>query len=197
MAKHLHISILERLRDGDEAAFNEVYNQFSPGIYNLAFRYLQDAAQSEEILQETFISLWLNKEKIDVSGDLWVYLFVIAKRKSLDILRNIKKSKVLLERLSDAADVLSNCTEEKVLAKEFQRLVDVVVNSLPEQQQKIFRLSRQEGLSHNEIAGILNISANTVKNHMVQANKTLKFRLQHTLLLTVSANIIANFFSGH
>jgi len=193
MPKQLHISILERLRDGDESAFNEVYTQFSPDIYNVAFHYLQDAAQSEEILQETFISLWLNKERIDVSGDLWVYLFVIAKRKSLDILRNIKKSKVLLERLSDAADVLRNSTEEKVLAKEFQRLVDIVVNSLPEQQQKIFRLSRQEGLSHNEIANILNISSNTVKNHMVQANKTLKLRLQHAML-TIAALIAVIFF---
>ena len=197
MSKHLHASILERLRSGDETAFNEVYVQFSAGIYKLAFHYLQNAEHSEEILQETFISLWLNKHRIDVSGDLWLYLYVIAKRKSLDILRNIKKSKVLLENLSEAANALSNSTEETLLASELQRLVDVVVQSLPPQQQKIFRLSREEGLSHTEIASILNISANTVKNHMVQANKSLKLRLQHTLLVFGMIHIIENFFKGH
>ena len=193
MLNYIESEVIQRLRDGDEGAFNEVYAQFSSKIYKVAYRILQDSTQSEEILQETFISLWVNKEKLDISGDLWVYLFVIAKRKSFDILRDVKKSQVLQDWLVNTFDELKNSTEEKIIVDELQRITDSILDSLPGQQQKIYRLCRLENLSHSEIASKLNISTNTVKNHMVQANRTLKLKLQYYLLISLICMLAFSF----
>lgn len=185
MHKYVDNRVILRLAEGDEKAFNEVYALFCHDIYGLAYRYLQNSDQSEEVLQETFISLWLSREKLLASGDIWNYLYVIAKRKSLDILRDIKKSRVLSEKLIFAFPESKNYVEEKILADELGRFTDAIIDKLPEQQKKVYHLSRSEGLSHAEIADRLKISPNTVKNHMICANKTLRLKLQYLVLIVI------------
>ena len=169
---------IQLLREGNQLAFKVIYKQFSNRIYKLAFRFLKDREQSEEIVQEVFIKLWLNREKLDPTGDLWLYLYVIGKRLCLNELRVIHKSQSLFERLLVNIEEENNSMEEQIMASDTERLVNIFIDKLPKQQQTIFRLSRNESLSHNEIALKLNISQNTVKNHMVKALKTLKKSLQ-------------------
>ncbi|MEQ7801034.1 RNA polymerase sigma-70 factor [Pedobacter sp. ASV1-7] len=177
-----HINI-EQLIKGDESSFNMVYNQYSEKVYRLAFRVLKNDEQSEEIVQETFIRLWLNRERLDSSGNMWLYLYVIAKRLSLDAYKIICKSSVLSERLLQEIHAIRNTTEEEILANELEQFTENVISKLPKQQQLIFKLSRVEGLSHQEIANQLNISPNTVKNHIVEALKTLKAQLKYSDLI--------------
>lgn len=169
---------IKRLREGNDAAFRLVYEQFSERVYRLAFRFLKDIEQSEEIVQEVFLNLWLSREKLDVNGNMWLYLYVIAKRLCLNALREIHKSTDLFNRLLANIKEASNLTEEEIIAADIGRLAEEIVSRLPKQQQLIFRLSRTEGLSHQEIAERLHISPNTVKNHMVQALKALRTHLK-------------------
>jgi RNA polymerase sigma-70 factor (family 1) len=165
---------IQLLREGDELAFKTVFEQFSGRIYKLAFRFLKDKVQSEEIVQEVFIKLWLNREKLDPTGDLWLYLYVIGKRLCLNALKEIIKSESLVKNLLENIEEEYNLLEEQITANDTERFIDDKVEKLPKQQQTIFKLSRKESLSHSEIALKLNISQNTVKNHMVKALKTLK-----------------------
>lgn len=170
---------IQQLIAGDHATFTAVYEWYGQKVYRLAFRFLKDREQSEEIVQETFINLWLSREKLDLSGDLWLYLYVIAKRLSLNALRQIGKSSVLLEKLLYRISDLHNSTEESIIAQDLEHYTQELISRLPAQQQLVFRLSRIEGLSHKEIAEQLDISPNTVKNHMVEALKTLKKHLKY------------------
>lgn len=174
---------IKLLRSGDEAAFARIYKQFSTQVYQLAFRFLKDKAQSEEIVQETFIKLWLNKEKLDKEGNLWLYLYVIAKRLSLNALRKIGQSEELFAQLLINIKEAHNHTEEDILAADMERFTEMVLAKLPNQQRIIFRLSRVEGLTHLQIAEKLQISPNTVKNHMVSALKTIEASLKRTDLI--------------
>jgi RNA polymerase sigma-70 factor (family 1) len=172
-----------RLIDGDESAFDLVYNEFSAQVYRLAFRFLKDKVQSEEIVQETFIKLWLNRERLDSNGNIWLYLYVIAKRLSLNQLRAVVQSETMFSHLMANISNLHNETEEEVMAADMDRFTQNVISKLPRQQQLVFKLSRVEGLSHQEIAEKLAISPNTVKNHMVQALKTIKANLNYADLI--------------
>jgi RNA polymerase sigma-70 factor (family 1) len=170
---------IQRLIAGDESAFTAVFECYSEKVYRLAFRFLKDKEQSEEIVQEAFINLWLSREKLDADGNMWFYLYVISKRLALNSLRQIGKSSVLIENLLHQISEVQNNTEEEVLAHDLKHYAEKIIERLPRQQQLVFKLSRVEGLSHSEIAEQLHISPNTVKNHMVEALKTLKIHLKY------------------
>lgn len=167
-------SIIRLLKAGDETALRSVYELYGEKVYQFSFRFLKDTAWSEEIVQDVFLKLWLNRESLEEEGNIWLYLYVITKRLCLNKLREIRKSATLFEHLMKNIDAAYNPTEEKLMAGELEQYIQKLIERLPKQQQLIFKLSREAGLSHNEIAEKLGISPNTVKNHMVQALKTLK-----------------------
>lgn len=171
------------LMSGDENMFTLIFQEYSAKVYRLAFRFLKDKEQSEEIVQEAFINLWLSREKLDAAGNLWLYLYVITKRLSLNALRQVSRSASLTGKLLLSIKAEHNETEEDILAHDLEQFTDRLIEKLPRQQQVIFRLSRVDGLSHKEIAEQLHISPNTVKNHMVDALKTLKQNLKYADLL--------------
>jgi len=181
---------IRRLANGDENAFTAVYELYSEKVYRLAFRFLKDKEQSEEIVQEAFINLWLSREKLSADGNMWLYLYVISKRLSLNALRQVGKSSILVERLLHQISELQNTTEEEILAHDLEHYAEKLIEKLPRQQQLIFKLSRIEGLSHKEIAEQLQISPNTVKNHMVEALKTLKTHLKYSDFLYLAVLFI-------
>jgi len=178
---------IQQLILGDEAAFRAIYDQHHEKIFRLAFRYLKDKQLSEEIVQETFIKLWLTKTELNPEGDIWSYLSLISKRLSLNSLRQISKSTSLTIKLLSNIQEAYNGTEEKIYANDLEQITEQLIHKLPRQQQQVYQLSRVKGLSHKEIADQLCISPNTVKNHMVQALKTLKAKLDfsYLILLTV------------
>lgn len=163
-----------RLRSGDEAAFKWTYELYSERVYRLAFRFLKDHEQSEEIVQDVFLNLWISRANLDENGNMWLYLYVIAKRSCLNALRKVRASAELFQRLQLHISELNNVTEEKVIAADIEHFTEEVISKLPRQQQLVYRLSRGEGLSYKDIAEKLNISQNTVRNHMVEALKTIK-----------------------
>ncbi len=183
MHKDFENDDIRRLILGEQDAFEKIYDLCSEKLFRLAFRFLKDAEQSEEIVQEVFINLWLNKEKLNADGNIWLYLYVIGKRLSLNALRNVSQSRFHTENLLAHFDETHNNTEETVFVHDLELITQKVIGALPRQQQIIFKLSRFEGYSHKEIADQLNISPNTVKNHMGTALKTIQSRLSDYGLL--------------
>jgi len=171
---------IQLLIAGDESVFTLAYEIYSAKVYRLAFKFLKDKQQSEEIVQETFIKLWLGREQLDASGNVWLYLFVIAKRLSLNALRQNACAVHFANDVLPVAKEMHNETEEEVLAHDLEQYAEKIIKKLPRQQQLIFKLSRVDGLSHKQIAEQLHISQNTVKNHMVDALKTLKLSLKYS-----------------
>lgn len=187
MGKSINNSHIQQLIAGNEAAFDLIYETYSSKVYRLAFRFLKDAQQSEEIVQECFINLWTSREKLNAMGDIWLYLYVIAKRLSLNSLRQMCQSREFSGKLVNHIATVHNDTEEDLLVSDLEQFTERIINKLPRQQQLIFRLSRVEHLTHKEIADQLQISPNTVKNHMVEALKTLKSQLQYSDLIFMLA----------
>jgi RNA polymerase sigma-70 factor (family 1) len=167
------------LINGNDAVVKLIYAKYHIRIYNLALRFLKDRDLASEIVQETFIKLWINRSKLDASGNLWLYLFVIAKRLSLNKLREINRSQNLFDQLVSRIEKMHNPTEEAILEKDLLSFTEKIVSTLPQQQQKVYRLSRQEGFTHKEIASQLQISSSTVNNQLTEALKKLRTELKY------------------
>lgn len=194
----LERQLIHLLIIGDESAFESIYNKYADRVYSLAFLFLKDSGWSEDVVQEVFVKLWKSKSNLQKDGDLWLYLYVLTKRESLNKVRSISRSNNAFERLWKNISSLSECSHEKLVGKEFSNHIDNLITKLPPRQQDIFALSRFEGLTHQEIANKLNISPNTVKNHMVQALKMIReHTLNHNttyLLLLILTCLLHNIF---
>lgn len=169
------------IREGDERAFREAFDYYSSKLYNYSFSFLKNREQAEEVVQEVFLNLWVSRERLDVQFPLAPLLYTMARRTTLNVLRGVARSHTAMEKLWSDMRHVSNETEETIFLDDLQSFTEKVLKTLPPQQQQIFRMSRQQELSYDEIAENLNISRNTVKNHLVSALRTIRMQVHRVL----------------
>lgn len=164
--------------EGDQNAYRKAFDYYFPIILRYAHsrcKYLEDA---EEITQEAFTQLYLHRHKVPTEDDLYPYLFVIAKRLCISHFRKQlgKPDNTGIEPPEWSS--ISYDTEERISFSELSRILHKIIASLPPQQQQIYRRSRLEDASHQEIAEEMGISRHTVKNHLLLATKVVRLKLQ-------------------
>lgn len=162
------------LKAGEESAFREIFDQNFRKLYAFSFRLLKNKEQAEEVVNDTLMNVWTNRDRLNADFPIAPYLYTITRRLALNTLRQLATSQKAIDQLWLSMENITNDTEESVLLSDLQRFTEAALITLPPQQQIVFRLSRFEGLNYDEIAIKLNISRNTVKNHLVAALKTLK-----------------------
>lgn len=166
--------LLSKLRAGDQESFREIYNLYRKKIYYYAMRIAKSEDVSEEITQEVFIRIWQKKEQINLEMNFEAYIKRITLNHVLNHLKKVSREKSLQEQMFAYIDHIRNHTEEGLYEKELVRVYHEAIDQLPEQKKLIYKMSRNEELTHDEIAKKLNISKNTVKNHMVEASKLIR-----------------------
>lgn len=174
VTKSIDWDLIIRLRDGDESAFRQVFDQYNQKIYGLAYHFLKNKEQGKEVVQETLLRLWEHRLQLNSEYPLAPWLYTIARRVTLNMLRQTATSQAACKKLLLSMRQEHNETEEAILNADFERLTANILNTLPLQQQMVFRLSRLEGLTYEEIAARMNISSHTVKYHLMGALKTLR-----------------------
>lgn len=175
MLKHIpEPKLAQRLLESDERAFREVFDRYHRKIYQFAFNFLKNKDESEEVVQDTFLSFWLYRGNINITKPIAPLLFTIARRSLIDAWRKSATSLSFQERIAKQVKSSNNDTEEQVLVEDLERFVQEGFQQLNEHQQQTFNLSRYEGLSYEEIAVEMNISKSTVKYHLVGALKIMR-----------------------
>lgn len=140
---------------------------------------------AEEIVQETFMKLWANRMQLPEVRNMETFIFVIVRNRTLDHLRKIANESRLFN------EVWHTISEQQELnglldAKDDMQLIEKAVRQLSPQKQRIFHLSRSQGLSHREIAEKCSLSESTVKNHIVETLRHVKFFLQqHNVVMAM------------
>lgn len=175
--QNISADLVKEFREGSQLAFKQIYDVFKSKIYAFAYSFLEDKTMSEEVVQETFISLWINRARFDENKALDPYLFTISKRLILDNFRKETSAVTLRKKLLLTISEIDNDTENSIILADLMSFAERVISKLPSQQQAVFRLSRFDGLSYDEIAAHLSLSRNTVKNHLTVALRTLKSQL--------------------
>jgi len=174
---HTDHQLLGMLKLGDKAALNEIYKRYQGVLYSHAFRRFPDREEVRDVVQEIFISLWHNREHLQVETSLAAYLYTSARNRLLNIIRHQKVQNAYIHSLQTFIDKGENITDEKLREKELVRLVEQEVATLPAQMRLIFEMSRHLNMSHQQIAAELNLSPLTVRTQVRNALRILKVRL--------------------
>jgi len=167
-------NLLIKLREGEESAFIEIYNQYRSKVYAYAYQLSKSNVTAEETVQEVFIKIWHKREQLNTELSFPAYIKKITLNHVLNHLKKIARERVLQEEVFNAIETSSNKTEDRILEKELRKIYEEAIERLPQQKKLIYQMSRKDELSHDEIARQLNISKNTVKNHMVEATRSIR-----------------------
>ena len=167
----------ERIRAGDERAFDSVFRTHYAQLVRVAESMLRERALAEEIAQEVMLELWRRRESLEVEQTFAAYLIRSTRNRALN---HIRHQRVVARETAAAAlePQASRSAEEELLGAELQQAVREAIDALPEKSREVFRLSREQGLKYAEIATTLDISVKTVEKRMGQALAELRKRLQ-------------------
>jgi len=171
------------LANNDEDAFRTLYYRYKDKLWRFCFGFLKSEFDTDDILQEIFISLWEHRVTVDPSLAFSSYLYKIARNKILNFFRDmdveVQVKKALAQQTQTVAG--TDSVEADIFYGEYRRILAEAVGQLPPQRRKVFNMSRFEYKSHKEIAVQLGISINTVQDHISQALRTIKaYVSQHT-----------------
>ncbi len=165
------------LADGSESAFVRVFDEYSPKVYRIALKFLDSREAAEEIVQDVFMDIWLRREKMAEVLNFGGYLHGMVRKQVYDAYRRQSVFTKMVTELS-YHEQSENTTERLIQENEYEKLLHETVSSLPELQREIFRLAREEGLSHEAIAQQMNLSRLAVKAHMKRILRFIRTRLE-------------------
>lgn len=165
--------MLEKVAAGDSAAFRQLFYAYHQRLGSYIFRITESRELTQEIVQDVFLKIWINRAHLEVVGSFESYLFVAARHHALNYLKKLAREKhrqqEWLRSFSGEAEPMEGGEDAGPEA-----LIEQAIALLPPQQKKVYQLSREQGLQQKDIARELNISLETVKKHMVLAIRSLK-----------------------
>ncbi len=177
---HNEKELFQRIAEGDEQAFRIVFLHYYPRLLPFAIRIARTRQAAEEIVQEVFLRLWKHRTRFEYTDHLSSWLFTVAANQAYSFLKKAARQGQLADLLTLQPEETYNETDARMDWKATEKLVAEAVSRLTPQQQQVFILSRQQGLSHVQIAERLTISRNTVKNHLVKALQSIREHLKQS-----------------
>jgi len=173
------ITLLTSLATGDEQAFDTLFERHKDKLYNYLLKITKSPEISEEIVIDIFVKIWVGRELMSHIRDLERFLHKVAYHKAIDFLRvasrHARLQKVYIERIEMGTEKLA---DDLVIDDDFRQILHKAIQQLPPQRKLIYSLSKEEGLTYDQIAQALNLSRNTIKNSMMAATKSISEFLQ-------------------
>lgn len=189
-----------RLEPGDQITdrktFERVFRRYYAPLLRYAQRIAGDRATAADALQDVFLKLWTDRERLTVEASLQAMLYTMVRNRTLNLLRGrnrvapdvsvedaLERGRAAGAELASGGDPTGDPTgdasggDRALATEELQRRLHTWIEALPERRREAFTLSRYHGLSHSEIARIMNISERTVDTHIVYALRDLRRRL--------------------
>lgn len=167
----------QKIRRSDRKAFDDLFRVVYPVLVRFAMRYISDKTASKDVVQECFVSLWQTRHRIDADRSLKSYLYMMVRNRALNVLRDSSGVQVDHELASSQQSdqpAGNSINEDEGDDSTLKRLMRCWIDQLPDRQKEAFSLSRFEGLDHDEIADVMDVSPKTVNNHIVAALRSLR-----------------------
>ena len=182
------IQLVDLLKEGDEHALATIYDKYWEPLFRSAFSLLRDRPACEDLIQEVFIKIWDHRKTLEITLSLKSYLYAAMR---YAVYRHIRSGKVredifdtIVERLQTPA-AYGQLEHREMLSQ-----INAIVATLPEKCREVYQLSRDERLSHKEIAGRLGISTKTVENQIAKALRHLRASLGNILTLEMMVHFL-------
>jgi len=177
--------LMQKITAGDMSAFDVLYARYSRRIYKFAFSILKSQEDAESIVQDVYLSLWEKRSEIEKGASVRYYIFTIAYNASVSVLRKKARESRYVDYLKYIQNIEHSSADMEIEYKELNDKLNDVIDKLPDRQREIYKLHRFEGLKYQEIADKLNISVNTVENHMSRALRTIRGKIGNYSLAVI------------
>lgn len=161
--------MLQQIAEGDEAAFTILFHTCLEVLYPFVHKFTGSAADAEEVLQETLLRLWMNRDTLPTLDNPRAWIYTVTSNECLKFLRKKMQQKEHSQAIRAVSRQDDYSTQQEIQLNEVKRLVAEAVGKLPRQRRRIYQMSRQEGMKIPEIAAELRLSPNTVKNALVSS----------------------------
>ncbi|WP_398455446.1 RNA polymerase sigma-70 factor [Sphingobacterium thalpophilum] len=159
---------------GQQRKFREFYLTYKDKVYTYAFSHLKDKDMAVDVVQEAFTRIWKKVTAGEEPNNLQSYLYTVSRNIVFDEIRKEKVRMNFLEKQRMANEGGDNSGEEHIEFKDLERLYCEALELLPDARKRIYLLSKEEHLSNQEIADLLGISINTVRDQIVKSNKMVR-----------------------
>lgn len=183
--------VLKKIAHGDERSFAELFHWYSKPLAEFVFKLTDSVEVTEEIIQDSFIKIWLKREMLPDIQNFSGYLYILCRNETFLVLK-----KMAAKSVSHAVfekDALHELALEELdnPADDYRKLIEMAVDKLPEQQRKVYKMSRYDRLKHEEIAKALQLSPETVKKHIQLAvqfiRKDVNGRMDISIILVLTS----------
>jgi len=168
--------LLDRLRRGDEAAYETIFRQWYAPLVAATTALLRDSGPAEEVVQDVMLELWRRRESLTLEQSLRAYLFQATRNRALNHLRRLR-----VETRGEPTIIAGMPTpapaDTEVREAELRVAIQAAIASLPDRCREVFELSRVQGLKYSEIATALGISVKTVEAQMGKALRVMREQL--------------------
>ena len=180
----------------NEEDFTSIYRRYWEELFTTAVKALRGKEEAADVVQDVFLSFWTRRNELNIQGSLAAYLHTSVRYKCIHYIEKNITRRDYLHLLSEVeGGSFSTRAESDLQLKELQLRIHKTVAKMPVKMQVVYNLSRNEHLSHKEIAGNLSISVETVKKHIHHALNLLKINLPsgNFILTFILLSILFNF----
>lgn len=163
---------IEALARDDRSAFDALYMKYAAKTEEFLYRMLKNRSEAEDITQDLFLKIWRNRASMEAVDSFGPYLFRMARNAVYDRFDN----RAVREKYAGSANLLTGyeLPDSAIDSRDMLLLIRMAVEKMPEQRRRIFRMSREEGLTNDQIAEKLSISRRTVENQISRALAELR-----------------------
>ena len=173
--------LLLLLTKDSEKAFEELYIRYKKKLHSFCTFMLKSADAAKDVVQDVFTIVWNSREKLNTHQSFSAYLFTVTRNRALNELRNARTIEQI-DAISDGQQALfsEDDIESSFILKEYETILQQAIDMLPEERRRIYRLSREEGMTYKDIGEYLGISHHTVQSHISSSVQFIRnYVLQH------------------
>lgn len=177
--------LIKELKEGSQEAFTELYSFYAPKVISFCLRWTKNQTISDDITQETFLRLWNSHSQIRQTDSIKSLLFTIASRSLINEFHKTVNSPIFEQYISHLDDLSTSGTFDPLEYSNFVSSLNKFIDTMPESRSAIVRLSKFEGYSNKEIAEILRLKEQTIKNQLSLALKQLREFIKNSTTILI------------
>ena len=166
--------LLAASKEGDEMAFRHMFDKYWDDLFRIAYRRLRSTEDAKDVVQDVFLSLWNNREAVWINESIGGYLYTALRNKIFNFLEKDNNRLIKLMKMPFHPSEQEQNLFDNYCSKELRQFIALQVSSMPEKMRQIYLLSREEHMTNAEIATLLGLSHQTIKNQLHNALSRLR-----------------------
>ncbi|QNK61074.1 RNA polymerase sigma-70 factor [Pedobacter sp. PAMC26386] len=175
----LESDLIFKVAAGDQKAFTELFERYQTLVYDFSIRLTRSKTHAEEIVQNVFIRIWVNRSNLSHIENFGAYLNRATRNHSFTVLKKLAAQALSEIELTEQVIPGGTNAEHLLLYNDSAKILKTAVDKLPPQRKLVYELCHEQGLKYEEVAAKLNISPGTVHTHMKLALKTIRAHFKY------------------